>query len=155
MWDIWNAFKCVFIWPHWAKWRVDTILLVGKFLSLCGDQAEVTSARKFQIYTIKLRDEIHNKEWTRRMTLKSTQFSKQIKQAEYNWEHDKVFSISTRLALASVLGPFDTFAEIHSTHPGAWMHYSRFQSLVPTPVVNPDSSPPVQSPVHIYHPWKP
>ena len=30
----------------------------------------------------------------------------------------------TRLALASVLGPFGTFAEIHSTHPGAWMHYS-------------------------------
>ena len=47
----------------------------------------------------------------------------------------------TRLALASVLGPFGTFVEIHSTHPGALMHYSRFQSLVPTPVVNPDSSP--------------
>ena len=60
----------------------------------------------------------------------------------------------TRLALASVLGPFDTFAEIHSTHPGAWMHYSRFQSLVPTPVVNPNSSPPVRSPVHIYRPWE-
>ena len=29
----------------------------------------------------------------------------------------------TRLALASVLGPFGTFAEIHSTHPGALMHY--------------------------------
>ena len=26
----------------------------------------------------------------------------------------------TRLALASVLGPFGTFAEIHSTHPGAF-----------------------------------
>ena len=57
------------------------------------------------------------------------------------------FQPKTRLALASVLGPFATFAEIHSTHPGALMHYSRFQSLVPTPVVNPDSSPPVQSPV--------
>ena len=56
----------------------------------------------------------------------------------------------TRLALASVLGPFGTFAEIHSTHPGALMHYSRFQS----PVVNPDSSPPVRSPVDVYRPWE-
>ena len=45
------------------------------------------------------------------------------------------------MALASVLEPFGTFAEIHSKHPGA------FQSLVPSPVVNPDSSLPVQSPV--------
>ena len=56
----------------------------------------------------------------------------------------------TRLALASVLGPFGTFAEIHSTHPGALMHYSRFQS----PVVNPDSSLPVRSPVDVYRPWE-
>ena len=59
-------------------------------------------------------------------------------------------SYGTRLALASVLRPFGTFAEIHSTHPGALMHYSRFQS----PVVNPDSSPPVRSPVDVYRPWE-
>ena len=35
--------------------------------------------------------------------------------------------MGTRLALASVLGPFGTFAEIHSTHPGALMHYSRLE----------------------------
>ena len=52
------------------------------------------------------------------------------------------------MALASVLEPFGTFAEIHSKHPGA------FQSLVPSPVVNPDSSLPVQSPVHVYRPWE-
>ena len=62
--------------------------------------------------------------------------------------------IETRLALASVLGPFGSFFEIHSTHPGALMHYSWFQSLVLTPVVNPDSSPSVQSPVHVYRPWE-
>ena len=59
-------------------------------------------------------------------------------------------SYITRLALASVLGLFGTFAEIHSTHPGALMHYSQFQS----PVVNPDSSPPVRSPVDVYRPWE-
>ena len=35
--------------------------------------------------------------------------------------------------------------EIHSTHPGALMHYS-----VQSPEGNPDSSPPVQSPVHAH-----
>ena len=34
---------------------------------------------------------------------------------------------TTRLALASVLGPFGTFAEIHSTHPSALMNYSRLE----------------------------
>ena len=33
----------------------------------------------------------------------------------------------TRLTLASVLGQFGTFAAIHSTHPGALMHYSRLE----------------------------
>ena len=33
----------------------------------------------------------------------------------------------TRLALACVLGPFGTFAEIHSTHPGVLVHYSRLE----------------------------
>ena len=63
-----------------------------------------------------------------------------------------LFHTKIRLALASVLGPLGTFAEIHSTHPGALMHYSRL--VVPTPVVNPDSSPPVQSPFHVYRPWE-
>ena len=71
----------------------------------------------------------------------------------------EAFHMETRLAIASVLGPFYTFAEIHSTHSGALMHYSRSESkFSPTPVVNPDSSPPVQSPVqspvHLYRPWE-
>ena len=31
------------------------------------------------------------------------------------------------MALASVLEPFGTFAEIHFKHPGALMHYSRLK----------------------------
>ena len=44
-----------------------------------------------------------------------------------NAQQQKVIFEETRLALASVLGPFGTFAEIHSTHPGALMHYSRLE----------------------------
>ena len=42
-------------------------------------------------------------------------------------DSERASSKATRLALASVLGPFGTFAEIHSTHPGALMHYSRLE----------------------------
>ena len=40
--------------------------------------------------------------------------------------------------------------EIHSTHPGALMHNSGLEFQVQSPEGNPDSSPPIQSPVYVY-----
>ena len=63
-------------------------------------------------------------------------------------------SSQTRLALTSVLGPFA--AEIHSTVTPRCIDALcgvriPFQSLAQSPKGNPDSSPPVQSPVMFTH----